>query len=36
MVRKLGFDVHPAVGDGVAMLRLPLQPQPPQPQPRQS
>lgn len=25
MVRKLGFDVHPAVGEGVAMLRLPLQ-----------
>ena len=25
MVRKLGFDVHPAVGEGVALLRLPLQ-----------
>jgi hypothetical protein len=25
MVKKLGFDVHPAVGDGVAVLRLPLQ-----------
>jgi acetyltransferase len=25
MVRQLGFDVHPAVGEGVAVLRLPLQ-----------
>ena len=25
MVRRLGFEVHPAVGDGVAILRLPLQ-----------
>jgi len=25
LVRRLGFDVHPEVGEGVAMLRLPLQ-----------
>ena len=25
MVRRLGFDVHPAIGEGVAILRLPLQ-----------
>ena len=25
MVRRLGFEVHPAVGEGTAVLRLPLQ-----------